>query len=204
MNVLDITGKATGTITLPKEVFYAPVYPNLIAQAVRVYLANQRAGGAATKTRGKVEGSTRKIYKQKGTGRARHGSIRAHIFVGGGVVFGPVPHDFHLNMPKKMKSKALASILSQKREESSVIVVEGLEKIEPKTKLMAKALAALEADKKTLVVVGAAQKNIVKATRNITKVQTLTAHDLHTYAVYTNKKVLFTKQAVDELKGRFV
>ena len=94
VQVFSTDGSEKGTMVLPKEVFGEKINKQLMSQFVRVYLANQRQGGANTKTRGEVEGSSRKIYKQKGTGRARHGSIRAHIFVGGGVVFGPVTHDF--------------------------------------------------------------------------------------------------------------
>ena len=103
VNVVGIDGKISGKIALPGEIFGEKVNKALLAQAVRVYLANQRQGNASTKTRGEVEGSTRKIYRQKGTGRARHGSVRAPIFVKGGIVFGPKPRDFSLDMPKKKK-----------------------------------------------------------------------------------------------------
>jgi large subunit ribosomal protein L4 len=99
--IVDVSGASKGNMTLPAEIF--GVIPNkaLLAQAVRVYLANQRQGNASTQTRGEVVGSTRKIYRQKGTGRARHGAIKAPIFVGGGVAHGPHPHDFGLDFPKK-------------------------------------------------------------------------------------------------------
>src|SRR3990170_6251019 len=134
--VVGVDGKTKSKIQLPKELFGAKVNKALLAQAVRVYLANQRTGNAATKTRGEVEGSTRKIYRQKGTGRARHGAIRAPIFVGGGIVFGPRPHDFHLDFPKKMKRRALGSALTSKLGSGDVIVVSGLSDLEPKTKYM--------------------------------------------------------------------
>src|SRR5207248_616028 len=98
--------KASGKVSLPKEIFAETVNKKLLAQAVRVYLANKRQGNASTKTRGEVEGSTRKIYRQKGTGNARHGSIRAPIFVKGGIVHGPRPRDFSLGLSKKMRRKA--------------------------------------------------------------------------------------------------
>src|SRR3989344_6029979 len=118
--VYDLKGAKSGTLALPKEVFGTKVNNSLMAQAVRVYLANQRQGNATTKTRGEVQGSSKKIYRQKGTGRARHGSLRAPIFVKGGIVFGPKPRDFSLDLPKKMKRKALFSSLSAKAADSEV------------------------------------------------------------------------------------
>src|SRR6185437_7247197 len=114
VDVVGIDGKVTGKIALPGEIFGEKLNKALLAQAVRVYLANQRQGNASTKTRGEVDGSTRKIYRQKGTGRARHGSVRAPIFVHGGIAHGPKPRDFSLTMPQKMKQKALFSALSTK------------------------------------------------------------------------------------------
>ena len=169
--VVDTKGKAKGKITLPKEAFGEPVNKQLIAQAVRVYLANQREGGASTKTRGQVRGSTRKIYRQKGTGRARHGNIRAPIFVGGGIVFGPVPHDFALSMPEKMKRKALAGALTSRYQEGNIFFVDGIEKLEPKTKYVAQMLEALSLTDSVLLVVTATAHNIVRAARNIPEIR---------------------------------
>src|SRR6266404_5428662 len=118
--VVGIDGKVSGKVSLPGEMFGEKVNKALLAQAVRVYLANQRQGNASTKTRGEVDGSTAKIYRQKGTGRARHGSKRAPIFVKGGIVFGPKPRDFSLSLPQKMKRKALFSALSAKVKDKEV------------------------------------------------------------------------------------
>ena len=125
VTVVGIDGASKGSMTLPEAVFGAKPNKALIAQAVRVYLANQRQGNAATKTRGEVIGTTKKIYRQKGTGRARHGAAKAPIFVGGGVAHGPHPHDFSMEFPKKMKQKALISALSEKTQAGSIKVVEG-------------------------------------------------------------------------------
>src|SRR5258708_225116 len=114
VDVIGVDGKVSGKVSLPGEMFGEKVNKTLLAQAVRVYLANQRQGNASTKTRGEVDGSTAKIYRQKGTGRARHGSKRAPIFVKGGLVFGPKPRDFSLALPQKMKRKALFGALSAK------------------------------------------------------------------------------------------
>ncbi len=188
--VLGIDGKPTGKITLPKELFAAKINKDLMAQAVRVYLANQRQGAASTKTRGQVEGSTRKIYRQKGTGRARHGGIRAPIFVGGGIAFGPKPRDYHLDFPKKMKHAALASALTSKR--TDVIVVDGFSDIK-KTKLMAEALAAIGASGKTLLVTDAGGH---RAAQNIASVDIMPMTNLHAYTVLSHRKIVFMKEAL--------
>src|SRR5882724_11511103 len=134
LDVYGLDGKVAEKVTVPAAIFGEKVNKTLLAQAVRVYLANKRQGNASTKTRGEVDGSTRKIYRQKGTGKARHGSVRAPIFVHGGVVFGPKPRDFSLSLPKKMKRKALFSALSAKLQGKELIVVSSLETITPKTK----------------------------------------------------------------------
>jgi large subunit ribosomal protein L4 len=200
MSVLGVDGKATGKMTMPAEVFGEKINDQLIKQAIRVYLANQRQGGANTKTRGEVEGSTRKIYKQKGTGRARHGSIRAHIFVGGGIVFGPVTHDFSLTMPTKMKRKALASALTQQYQAGNVVVVDGLEGLKPKTKFMAEALGAVTTMGSVLLVVTKDNGKVERAARNIEGVDLLPAHSVNTYDVLAHKKVVFMKDAIAVVK----
>ncbi len=194
--VFSTDGTEKGTIVLPKEVFGEKVNKQLMSQFVRVYLANQRQGGANTKTRGEVEGSSRKIYKQKGTGRARHGSIRAHIFVGGGVVFGPVTHDFSLTMPTKMKRKALASALTAQLKQGSVTVVDGFEKLEAKTKLMAESLKVLGVDQKALIVLSKDGTTVARITKNIDGVDTTPASSLNTYDVLTHKHIVFMKDAI--------
>ncbi len=205
VSVLGVDGKAAGHVTLPAELFGVKVNKAILAQAVRVYLANQRAGSASTKTRGEVEGSTRKIYKQKGTGRARHGGIRAPIFVGGGVTFGPKPHDFTLNMSKSMRHVALASALSEKQANHDIIVVDGFEALEPKTKLVAAALGAAGAVGGTILfAVPKEAVNLRKAARNIAKLDILRATDLHPYAVLTHAKLVITKTALDEAKHNFI
>src|SRR3989338_11409930 len=136
--VYSLAGKETGVLALPKEIFAAKVSKSLLAQAVRVYATNQKSLLASTKTRGEVEGSTAKIYRQKGTGRARHGAIRAPIFVGGGITFGPKPRKVRLILPQKMKKAALIAALSVKLADKNVIGLSGLDKASGKTKEMAK------------------------------------------------------------------
>lgn len=194
--IVGIDGKAKGKMSLPKELFKAPVNMQLLAQSVRVYLANQRAGGASTKTRGEVEGSTRKIYRQKGTGRARHGGIRAPIFVGGGIVFGPKPRDYRLTMPSKMRKTALISALTSQFAGKNIIVVDGMEDLESKTKKFASAFAHIGAVKKTLFVVPKESEKLVRATRNIVNVDSMPIANMHAYAVISHDKIVFTKSAL--------
>lgn len=199
VSVVGLDGKAAGRVTLPKELFGAKVNKQLIAQAVRIYLANQRVGHASTKTRGEVEGSTRKIYRQKGTGRARHGAIRAPIFVGGGIVFGPKPRDYSMSLPQKMKKVALASALTSQLEKGNVVVMSGLSDVTAKTKVVNGALHAIGADKRTLLVVAASAENVKRAARNIERVDMVDVASLFTYAVVSHPKIVFMKEAIAEL-----
>lgn len=201
--VLDVDGKPTGKITLPKELFAAKINNILMAQAVRVYLSNQREGSASTKTRGQVEGSTRKIYRQKGTGRARHGAIRAPVFVGGGIVFGPSPRDFTLEFPKKMRRAALASALTSAFQEGKMIVVDGLGGI-AKTKKMAKSLQNVGVTGPALLIVGRDGKIGARSARNIVDLDTLPAQNLYAYAVMSHQKLVFMKEAIEVMKETFI
>ncbi|MCX6793520.1 MAG: 50S ribosomal protein L4, partial [Candidatus Gottesmanbacteria bacterium] len=198
-SVVGLDGKAVGSITLPAELFAAKVNKQLMAQAVRVYLANQRAGNASTKTRGEVEGSTRKIYKQKGTGKARHGGIRATIFVGGGIVFGPKPRDYSLGLPQKMRRVALASALTAQLKNQNIIVVTGMLDV-TKTKAVAATLKAIGSLRKTLLVTAKESTVVVRAGRNIENVDILPVSDINTYSVLMHGKVVFMKEAIGELK----
>lgn len=197
--VVGVDGKSAGTITLNHEYFGQTPNKQLIAQAVRIYLANQRVGHASTKTRGEVEGSTRKIYRQKGTGRARHGAIRAPIFVGGGIVFGPKPRDYNMKFPQKLKHAALVSALSSQYKDGNIVIVSGLSDL-TKTKEMAKAFTAVGAPKSTLFVVSKEAAVPVRAARNIFGVDVVPVSDMHTYGIMTHNKIVFMKEAVAALK----
>jgi large subunit ribosomal protein L4 len=204
IEVFDIKGSKT-TMTLPQEVFGAKINKSLMAQAVRVYLANQRIGAAKTKTRGEVQGSTRKIYQQKGTGRARHGGIRAPIFVGGGIAHGPRTHDFSLSMPQKMRKQALFSALSSKKATGDIIVVKGLDGISAKTKEMMTVLKTIHMDEKKtnlmLVVPKEVEKitSVMRAARNIAGISLIPVTSLNTYEVVKSKTILFMQEAIQEL-----
>ncbi len=209
VSVFDTKGKVAGHVELPSEIFNAKINNPLMSQAVRVYLANQRQGTVKTKNRGEVNATTKKIWQQKGTGRARHGSKRAPIFVGGGLAFGPRPRDLSLNFSKKMKTLALFSALSSKLKDSELKIIKGLETITPKTKLMVKVLENLgiENDKRILLVMPKAGKesgNVYRAARNIQGVEILSANTINAYKVLDNKLVLLMKDSIDIIKDTFV
>jgi large subunit ribosomal protein L4 len=206
IDVYNTAGKVVESMDLPTEIFGVRVNKALIAQAVRVYLANQRTGSASTLTRGEVTGSTRKIYRQKGTGRARHGGIRAPIFVGGGIAHGPRPKDFSLDMSKKMKKAALISALSFKRKEDKIKVMSGLESLEPKTKNVAAALLSMNKGEKkqsVLLITSNEAASVVRAARNIEKVTYMPVSQLTTYDVMKYQTILFMKDAIGAMKDRF-
>lgn len=200
VDVYDIKGKVKSKINLPKEVFAARATPLLLSQAVRVYLANKRIGTASTKTRGEVEGSTRKIYRQKHTGRARHGARRAPIFVGGGIVFGPKPRSYSLKLPQKMKKRATLAALTIKFRDKAVKIIEGLEKLEPKTKIFSGVINNLNISGNILLVVPSKnEKGIKMGTRNIKRLTTLPVNLLNSYNVLKNKTIIFTKKSLEEI-----
>lgn len=203
--VYDIHGKASGEMTLPESVFGAKINKPLLAQAVRVYLANQRSGSASTKSRGEVDLTTAKWYRQKGTGRARHGAKSAPIFVKGGVAHGPKPHDFGLELPKKMRQAALLSALSSKQVDGNVIVINDFATIEPKTKIVAALLKNLGvADKKmkALLVVGEKAENIIQGSKNIDGITYVSVSQLSAYPVLEAKKLIFAKDTIETLEKK--
>lgn len=207
VNVVGIDGKVTGKISLPGEIFGEKLNKALLAQVVRVYLANQRQGTASTKTRGEVEGSTAKIYRQKGTGRARHGSKRAPIFVKGGVVFGPKPRSFNLSIPQKMKRKALFCALSAKVKDNELMIVEGLNNIEPKTKKFADLLNNLGVagkKQKFLFVTTGDVSTVLRAGRNIQGLHFIPSKLLNTYEVLNANQVIMMKDTIADIKEHFL
>lgn len=204
--IFDLEGKKKGTVGLPREIFGAKINKVLMAQAIRVYLANQRQGTASTKTRGQVTGSTRKIYRQKGTGRARHGAITAPIFVGGGIVFGPSPRDFSLKLSKQMKKKALFSALSAKFAESKIFVV-NMGDLNGKTKQIYNMLKAInltrkaDADKILFVADG---ENDNRASRNIEGLSVRRAHVVNTHDVLNSNYVIIALEALPRMESVFL
>jgi large subunit ribosomal protein L4 len=197
--VYSLLGKEAGTISLPKEIFGQKVSKSLLSQALRVYTTNQKTFTAKTKTRGEVAGSTAKIFRQKGTGRARHGSIMAPIFVGGGIVFGPRPRNVRLELPKKMKKAALVAALSDKTQNAAVMALSGLEKASGKTKEMAGLMNKLNT-KSALLVTGEKQDNVVHGVKNIPGIDVLPVNLINAYEVLKHQTLLVTKEALDKLE----
>lgn len=205
--VFDVKGIETKKISLSEDIFHTKVNKALVAQYVRIYLQNQRQGTVATKTRGEVIGTTKKIYRQKGTGGARHGSKKAPIFVGGGVTFGPHPRTFALSLNKKQKRQALFSSLTEKAAQGTIAAIENaFMEIEPKTKVIATFLkkAGFE-NKKLLVVLPEIKENgFVLSIRNIPNIELIQAQSLNPYIVMNNTQTLFVEGALEVLEKHFL
>lgn len=206
VDVMDIKGKVLETMSLPEFAFKAKENPVLVAQAVRVHLANQRQGTVATKSRNQINATTKKVWRQKGTGRARHGAKSAPIFVGGGVAFGPKPRDFSLSFPKKMRRAALFSVLTSRLKNKDISVVSGFGKIEPKTKNAVEVLKNLSftpAKKSVVIVTDGKSDSVYQASRNIKGVELIPATALNAYDASRGAHILFMKEAVEVLSNHF-
>ncbi len=200
--VYTLAGVVSGSLDLPKDIFGSVVNKALLSQALRVYLNNQKSHNANTKTRGEVMGSTAKIWRQKGTGRARHGARKAPIFVGGGVAFGPKYRNVELELPKKMKQRALIAALSQKLSETAVFGVSGVEKATGKTKEMATFVSKIDS-KNLLIVAGDKQEKAQRAVKNIQKVNIVLADQLSVLDVISHNSLFLTQDAVSKLESKF-
>ena len=197
--VLNLEGQEVGKITLADEVFKAPYNEDLIHQAVVCYLTNQRQGTKSTLTRSEVAGGGRKPWRQKGTGRARQGSIRSPQWVHGGVVFAPKPRDFSKKMNAAMRRGAFVSALSAMMNENAIVVVDDMN-IEAKTKAAVKVLDALKLDRRVTVVTDGVNENALRAFGNLEKVNVTTADILNTYELVVSDKVLITKDAIKKIE----
>jgi len=206
IDVYDTSGQKTGQAALPDKVFGAKINRPLMAQAVRVYLSNQRRATAKTKDRGEVTGSRRKIWRQKGTGRARHGDRYAPIFVGGCVAHGPDgTQNFKLRLPQKMKRAALFSALTNRFKDKAIMVVTGLGKIKPKTKQMAKIIGNLQLGNSTiLLVLPEKMVNVTRAGRNLPSLKLISVDSLNTYQVLKPVKIVLMKEAISKIKEKWI
>ena len=200
IKVYKMDGKEAGTMELSEKVFGAEYNEALIHQAVVTRLANERQGTKSTLTRTEVRGGGKKPWRQKGTGNARQGSIRAPQWIKGGVVFAPKSRDFSKDMNKKAKAAALVSALSKKVADGELIVVESLTVKEGKTKEMVAFKNALNLDKSAVVVMDNNDINVIRAARNIQKFSTLPVQQISTYEVVANAKVVLTKAAVEKIE----
>ena len=200
VNVYKMDGTVAGEMSLSEKIFGAEYNEPLIHQAVVTRLANERQGTKSTLTRTEVRGGGAKPWRQKGTGRARQGSIRAPQWTKGGVVFAPKSRDFSKKMNVEARRNALFSALSKKVADGELIVVDKLEVSAPKTKEIVKFLDALKLDKRTLVVMDNDDANVILASRNIQKLSTLPVAQISTYEVVANGKVVLTKGAVEKIE----
>ena len=199
VSVYNIEGNEVGTIDLNDAVFGVEVNEHLVHMAVVNQLANNRQGTQKAKTRSEVSGGGRKPWRQKGTGHARQGSIRAPQWTGGGVVFAPVPRDYEVKMNKKERRAALKSALTSKVQDNKLVVVDSLALAEVKTKEMQRVLTNLKAEK-ALVITASDDKNVVLSARNIADVQTATVNTMNVYDVMKHNTVVVTKDAVASIE----
>jgi large subunit ribosomal protein L4 len=194
----NMEGKAIGEVELSESIFASPINESAMHLVVRSILANQRQGTQSALTRNEVRGGGRKIYRQKGTGRARHHGNRAPQFTHGGVVFAPKPRDYVINVPKKVRRLAFKSALTSKLQSAEIIVVDELKLKEAKTKQMVKFLSGFELMNTTLLVLPGRDETVMRAAGNIPKLQTLYVNTLNVYDILKAGKIILTQEA---LKG---
>jgi large subunit ribosomal protein L4 len=201
IDVVDLGGQKVGSLELADEVF-GQVNEALLWEAVKHYRAAMRQGTAATKNRKLVSGSGKKLWKQKGTGRARVGSVRSPLWRHGGTVHGPVPHSHEYAFPRKKLLGALRSALAVKLADGKLTVVESLEAKEPKTKLYREALNKLEAKRTTLIVESGASlgQNLLKGARNLQGVELMLNSEVHPYDLLKHERVIFSRPAIEKLQ----
>lgn len=199
--VYDITGAKTGDMELNDNVFGVEVNEAVLHQALIMQQANQRQGNASTKTRGLVRGGGKKPWKQKGTGRARAGSIRSPLWVGGGTTFGPQPRSYAFTMPRKQRRLALKSALAAKVLGGELLVLEDINFDAPKTKNVTKMMQDFNfADQKALIITAESIENVEKSSRNIPGVKTINTMGLNVYDLLHHNKVFVTKAAVSRIE----
>ncbi|HXF83215.1 MAG TPA: 50S ribosomal protein L4 [bacterium] len=203
--VFDATGKETGSVELPAAVFGVRPHRAVMHEVLVAQLAGRRLGTHATRTRGEVAGSTRKIYRQKGTGRARHGSRKAPIFKGGGIIFGPKPRSYVQDTPKKVRRLAVRSALSAKAAEGRILVIEPPMLERPRTAAVAELLDRLPVAGRTLIVTPQTDGLLVRSAANVPGVTVVAASSLNLHDILAADYVLLTRPAVDavtEVLGR--
>ena len=204
LEVLNTTGKSTGrSVELPDEIFGAEPNNHVIYLAVKQYLAARRQGTHKVKTRAEVQGASRKLHKQKGTGGSRKGNIRNPLYKGGGTIFGPKPHAYTIKLNRKVKDLAKVSALSQKAKDSAIVVLEDQNYEAPKTKQFVQLLADLNvAGKKVLFVLPEYNDNVYLSLRNLPRVESTLLADINTYGVVNADVVVFTEEAAKLLSNK--
>jgi large subunit ribosomal protein L4 len=200
--VVSQTRGDAGQIEVPAAILAGPVREGLLHEMVKSQLASRRAGTHATKTRGFVSGGGKKPWRQKGTGRARAGSIRSPLWAGGAVIFGPQPRDYSYQLPKSARKAALRSALAARHGEGKLVVVDSMALSEPKTKRMVECLAGLGVEGSALIVLGSPNDGVMRAARNLPRVKVLLAGGLNVYDVLKHQTLVLTREALEQLVGR--
>ena len=200
LDLYNIDGKKVGDIELKEEVFGIEPNEDVVHEAVVNFLANQRQGTQSTKTRAEVRGGGRKPWKQKGTGRARQGSIRATQWIKGGIALGPKPRSYKYTLNKKVKRLAVKSVLSSKVLEQNIVVLDKIDFEEIKTKNMVKVLNNLKIEDKVLIMLPVKNENVQKSARNIEGVKTCLVNTINVYDLLKYKKLVLTQEAVERIE----
>ena len=202
VEIKNLKGEVVGSVELSDAVFGAPVRRDILHRVVTWQLAKRRAGTHKVKSRGEVSGSTAKIYRQKGTGRARHGSKRANIFRGGGRAFGPTPRDHGYDLNKKVRRMGMRAALSAKAAAGELIILDAAALAEPKTKLMSEVLAKLGLGSALFVVAGAPERNFALASRNLPTIDLLPQEGANVYDILRRDVLVLTQDAAKLLEER--
>ncbi len=200
VNVYNMLGEQVGELELNKDIFGVEVNQHVVYEVVKNQLANKRQGTQSVKTRAEVRGGGRKPWRQKGTGRARQGSIRAPHWTGGGVSFAPKPRDYSYSVPKKVKRLAMKSALTSKVDNNEIILMDDLKFDAPKTKDMVNVLKNLKADKKALIVTSEKDINVIRSASNLPNVQTTVVNNLNVYDILKYNSLIITKDAVKKVE----
>ena len=203
IQMVNMQGEPVGDIDLKEEIFDIEVNEHAVYLVVKNILANKRQGTKSAKTRAEVRGGGRKPWRQKGTGRARQGSIRSPQFKGGGVVFAPKPRDYSYTTPKKVRRLALKSVLTSKLKDNEIIVVDEIKMNEPKTKAFNEFLKAIKADKKALIVTDGKDENVVRSARNLEGVHTSMAQNINVYDLLKYNSLVLSKDALNVVQEVF-
>ncbi len=203
VTLFNMQGESIGEVELNDQIFGVEVSDASMHRVVKMHLANRRQGNASVKERSAVRGGGHKPWRQKGTGRSRHGSSRSPIWVGGGTTFGPIPRDFSYRLPKKVRRLALKSALTSKVRDDEFIVVDALTFAEPKTQEMVKVLQNLKAGEKVLLVTAGVEPNVIKSARNIPGVKTIPANQLNVYDILYYHNLLVTQDALTRVEEVF-
>lgn len=200
--VYNTSGEQIETLQVDSSAFGEQVNVDLLKQAVVSYHANRRQGTAATRSRGMVAGSTRKLYRQKGTGNARRGTIRTNVLTGGGVAFAKKPHSYRKTLPKKMRRRALQSAILAKILGGDLMVVDGLSVDAPRTRVLAELMETLQINRTCLLAMPQRDRNIYLSSRNLADLTVRIVAELNAYDVATRRKMLVTREAMDILLGK--